>query len=68
MQGLTYTGGAEASPQSLCCLPPPVKVPFCLKMSEYHAEIAGNQITFLKMHTSPPFHFFICHSDAPFRA
>ena len=48
-----YTGGAKA-PQPLCCpppppptegfWPPPSNVPFCLKMSENHAEIAGNQV------------------------
>ncbi len=26
------------------CPPPLVKVPFCLKMSEFHAEIAGNEV------------------------
>ena len=36
--------------------PPPVKVPFGLKMSEYHAEIAGNQ------------EICTCHSEVPFRS
>ena len=45
-----YTGGIKALPQSLCCSPPlkgfgsPSNVPFCLKMSENLAEIAGNQV------------------------
>ena len=52
-QGLfnIYTGGAKAPPAPMLPPPPPLKgfgppsnVPFCLKMSENHAEIAGNQV------------------------
>ena len=50
-----YTGGIKALPQSLCCSPPlkgfgsPSNVPFCLKMSENHAEIAGNQVNYREL-------------------
>ena len=48
-----YTGGAKAPPPPppapmlappLKGFGPPSNVPFCLKISEYHAEIAGNQV------------------------
>ena len=44
-----YTGGAKAPPAPMLAPPlkgfgPPSNVPFCLKMSENHAEIAGNQV------------------------
>ena len=48
-----YTGGAKATPPPtpyvaptppLKGFGPPSSVPFCLKMSENHAEIAGNQV------------------------
>ncbi len=44
-----YTGGAKAPPAPTLAPPlkgfgPPSNVPFCLKMSDNHAEIAGNQV------------------------
>ena len=44
-----YTGGAKAPPAPTLAPPlkgfgPPSNVPFCLKMSENNAEIAGNQV------------------------
>ena len=60
---------------------PPIKVLFGLKISDYHAKIAGNQVlrarkfknflrgitkTILKVHTSPPFYFCTCYSAIPF--
>ena len=88
-----YTGGAKARPQPRCFPPPPpphseifwpspVKVPFGLIMSEYHAKIVGNKVwgaqtfktfsmwdplTLRKMHhNSSPFDFWLCHSEVPF--
>ena len=47
-----YTGGAKAPPPSPYVGPPPLKgfgppsnVPFCLKMSDNHAEIAVDLVS-----------------------